>query len=94
MALYYYYRNSCECRYQNNIPMTHILQFMLFAEDDIMLKQKLSTIMLGLFSIKDRIATIGEGIKSQFVTETEPEETNTSPNAGNKILTYYQVNET
>ena len=50
--------------------------------------------MLGLGSIKDRIATIGEGIKSQFVTETEPEETNTSPNAGNKILTYYQVNET
>jgi len=46
--------------------------------------------MLGLGSIKDRIATIGEGIKSQFVTETEPEETNTSPNAGNKILTYYQ----
>ena len=47
--------------------------------------------MLGLGSIKDRIATIGEGIKSQFVTETETEETNTSPNAGNKILTYYQV---
>ena len=47
--------------------------------------------MLGLGSLKDRIATIGEGIKSQFVTETEPEDTNKNLNAGSQILAHYKV---
>ena len=47
--------------------------------------------MLGLGSIKDRIATIGEGIKSQFSADVETEDTSVNLLAGSKIITHYQV---
>ena len=47
--------------------------------------------MLGLGSIKDRIATIGEGIKSQFSADVETEDASVNLLAGSKIITHYQV---
>lgn len=47
--------------------------------------------MLGLGSIKDRIATIGEGIKSQFSGDVEQEEARVSLHAGSKIVTHFQA---
>lgn len=46
--------------------------------------------MLGLGSIKERIATIGEGLKSQFSGEVEQDEALVNLRAGSKILSHYQ----
>ena len=47
--------------------------------------------MLGLGSIKERIATIGEGLKSQFSGEVEQDEALVNLRAGSKILSHYQA---
>jgi len=47
--------------------------------------------MLGLGSIKDRIATLGEGLKSQFTSESETNETVVNLEAGSKLITHYQT---
>ena len=47
--------------------------------------------MLGLGSIKERIATIGEGLKSQFSGEVEYDEVCVNLRAGSKILSHYQL---
>ena len=47
--------------------------------------------MLGLGSIKERIATIGEGLKSQFSGEVEQDEALVNLHAGSKILSHYQA---
>lgn len=47
--------------------------------------------MLGLGSIKERIATIGEGLKSQFSGEVEHDEVCVNLRAGSKILSHYQL---
>ena len=47
--------------------------------------------MLGLGSIKERIATIGEGLKSQFSGEVEQDEALVNLRAGSKILSHYQT---
>ena len=47
--------------------------------------------MLGLGSIKDRIATIGEGLKSQFTTESESDEAVVNLQAGAQLISHYQV---
>ena len=45
--------------------------------------------MLG--SIKDRIAVLGEGIKSQFGSEAEGEEKEAILGAGAEVLAHFQV---
>ena len=47
--------------------------------------------MLGLGSIKDRIATIGEGLKSQFTSESESDEAVVNLQAGAQLISHYQV---
>ena len=47
--------------------------------------------MLGLGSIKERIATLGEGIKSQFSGEVEQDVAHVNLHAGSKILSHYQA---
>jgi len=47
--------------------------------------------MLGLGSIKDRIATIGEGLKSQFTTESESDEAVVNLQAGAQLISHYQT---
>ena len=47
--------------------------------------------MLGLGSIKDRLSTLGEGIKSQFSSEVETRDAGVRLEAGAKIVSHYQV---
>lgn len=46
--------------------------------------------MLGLGSLKDKIANLGEGLKSQFSVETEPVSVESDLCAGSAVLTHYQ----
>ena len=45
--------------------------------------------MLGLGSLKDKIANLGEGLKSQFSVEAEPAR-ESDLCAGSAVLTHYQ----
>ena len=45
--------------------------------------------MLG--SLKDRIAVLGEGIKSQFGSETDGQQKEAGLGAGAEVLTHFQV---
>ena len=47
--------------------------------------------MLGLGTIKDRLSTLGEGIKSQFSSEVETRDAGVRLEAGAKIVSHYQV---
>ena len=47
--------------------------------------------MLGLGSIKDRLSTLGEGIKSQFSSEVDTRDAGVRLEAGAKIVSHYQV---
>ena len=47
--------------------------------------------MLGLGSLKDKIANLGEGLKSQFSVEVEPVSAESDLTAGSAVLTHYQA---
>ena len=48
-------------------------------------------IMLGFGNIKDKIANLSEGLKSQFSTEIEPTEVESNLKSQSQILSRYQV---
>ena len=48
-------------------------------------------IMLGFGNLKDKIANLSEGLKSQFSTEIEPTEVESNLKSQSQILSRYQV---
>ena len=47
--------------------------------------------MLGFGNLKDKIANLSEGLKSQFSTEIEPTEVESNLKSQSQILSRYQV---
>ena len=61
-------------------------QSYLIAENDLNV-----VIMLGFGNLKDKIANLSEGLKSQFSTEIEPTEVESNLKSQSHILSRYQV---